>query len=40
MLTSKEQMGERFKFLAILEKSQSNYIPAGFVDLNIDSNKN
>uniref|UniRef100_A0A2C9LDV3 Protein arginine methyltransferase NDUFAF7 n=1 Tax=Biomphalaria glabrata TaxID=6526 RepID=A0A2C9LDV3_BIOGL len=35
MLTSPDQMGERFKFMAIMHKEKQNYIPAGFVSLNI-----
>ncbi|KAH9492139.1 NADH dehydrogenase [ubiquinone] complex I, assembly factor 7 [Bulinus truncatus] len=37
MLTSPEQMGERFKFMAIMAKENSNYTPAGFVALNIQN---
>ncbi|XP_041354570.1 protein arginine methyltransferase NDUFAF7, mitochondrial-like isoform X2 [Gigantopelta aegis] len=35
MLTDKDKMGERFKFLAILKQKDSNYIPAGFVPPNV-----
>ncbi|XP_005105434.1 protein arginine methyltransferase NDUFAF7, mitochondrial [Aplysia californica] len=34
MLTSPDQMGERFKFMSILGKTGSSYKPAGFVELN------
>jgi len=37
MLTAKDQMGERFKFLALLGNTEENYKPAGFVELNIDN---
>lgn len=33
MLTSLNEMGERYKFLALLEKGAKNYIPPGFVAL-------
>jgi len=37
MLTSKDQMGERFKFLSLYGSIDENYKPAGFVDLNIEN---
>ncbi|CAG5127418.1 unnamed protein product [Candidula unifasciata] len=36
MLTSPEQMGERFKFMSILPKLRDAYVPAGFVDLDFN----
>ncbi|BFZ07685.1 hypothetical protein BsWGS_10723 [Bradybaena similaris] len=36
MLTSAEQMGERFKFMCILPKLRDAYVPAGFVDLDLN----
>ena len=35
MLTSPEQMGERFKFFSITRKHSNDYAPAGFSDLHV-----
>jgi len=40
MLTQKEQMGERFKFMSILGETNKDYKPAGFVDLPIEPVEN
>ena len=31
MLTNPDKMGERFKFLSLLQHNRSGYVPAGFV---------
>ncbi|RUS89136.1 hypothetical protein EGW08_003079 [Elysia chlorotica] len=35
MLTSPQQMGERFKFFSITRKHSNDYAPAGFTDLHV-----
>ena len=37
MLTDKDKMGERFKFLALLKQKDTDYVPAGFVPPNHNS---
>ncbi|XP_059162321.1 protein arginine methyltransferase NDUFAF7, mitochondrial-like [Physella acuta] len=39
MLTSPEQMGERFKFMSIMPRMEKSYTPAGFASLNLEADK-